>query len=129
MITTNKQLTNDITLNLNKQGRIAVITIEHASDILHCHLFDDATNIDGKRYVPSFLMFDKHSYFSIRPLAISGKYWDDDDIFDLQFLDLANLVDDTEEIDDGIVVDYDSQHKLVAFQIRSASERLLKKLK
>ncbi len=57
-----------------------------------------------------------------------AKYFLDVDIFKVYFVPPQNnnVVDNSDEISPGIVVDYDEQDKLLAIDIASASKVLLK---
>mmetsp|Transcript_50378 Transcript_50378/g.126467 ORF Transcript_50378/g.126467 Transcript_50378/m.126467 type:complete len:197 (+) Transcript_50378:186-776(+) len=100
---------DNIFVERDTDGKIAVIGFRNASNIFSTHFYDASEIIDGKG-----------------PLSMSVRYSSDVDVMVVRFVDNP-IVCDSDAITDDIIVDYDDCGHVLSLEILSASKVLLKK--
>jgi len=111
MIQSQKELWDgNIFVEMNRDNKIVVMGFKNASTLLSCHLDVDFESIVNEK----------------KPLAIAIRYSWDVDVLSVSFVNDFEVEDST-DIMDNVVVDFDSKGTIGQLEIIAASKILLRK--
>lgn len=100
-----------IEIFLNNNEQILYLSISRAQETMASHFYDTTENIDGKY-----------------PLTLSCKHYDEDDIFDIYFIDpyyISEMIESTDEYHEGkLLVVVDDKERIMKLTILDARKTL-----